>query len=318
MLTVLGTTTVDIFVRGVEGLPELENDEFSNRSLVWLDNSVVPTLGGNGGNAAYAAGALGEDVRLWSAVGADPFGELALGWLRSRNVNTIDLLVSDEAGTATTVVLTDKDLRRNSFHYPGPINSFVPGSHVMGATGDWLLMTSYPLLLNWRGDAALTLLKQAKHAGVHTALDVGPILGPPVSMGELEPLLPNIDVLLCNEYELEQVIGAGMEGGVQWAISCGASAAVIKRGAQGAIVFSSTWSNGLDVPGFHVKVVGTVGAGDSFDVGFLYAYSRGNSIEESARFANAVAALVVSSPRGILDAPSADEVQAFLNKTSSK
>jgi len=87
---------------------------------------------------------------------------------------------------------------------------------------------------------------------------------------------------------------------------------VVKRGEQGAAIFSSAESAQIEVPCFPVQAVGTVGAGDSFDAGFLYAYDRGSSPEESARFASAVAALVVSAPRGILDAPDADAVRAFL------
>ena len=40
--------------------------------------------------------------------------------------------------------------------------------------------------------------------------------------------------------------------------------------------------------------------------------NRGGRIEQALRFGNAVAALVVSSPRGVLDSPSLAEVEAFL------
>src|SRR5690242_3392058 len=132
MLTVLGTTTVDIFIRGVDTMPERGDGEFSNRSLVWLDRPVLPTLGGNGANAAYAAGALGDDVRLWSCIGPDPFGDMVLGWLKSRNVDTSDMYISAGAGTSTTVVVTDTLLRRNSFHYPGPVSEFAPTARSAG------------------------------------------------------------------------------------------------------------------------------------------------------------------------------------------
>lgn len=320
MLTVLGTTTVDIFIRGVEAMPEQGDGEFSTRSLVWLNNAVLATLGGNGANAAFAAGALGENVRLWSCIGSDPFGEMVLGWLKSRNVDTTGLYVSTGAGTSTTVVVTDTLLRRNSFHYPGPVSEFAPTSLSSGTgtgtgaglKGDWLLITGYPLIHRWRGEATRALLSEAHGKGVHTALDIGPILGAPLTVDELEPLLPLLDVLLCNEFELGEVTGESVEQGAQWALSAGARIVVVKRGERGATIFSSSGRGRTDVPCFPVKTIGTVGAGDSFDAGFLYAYSRGLSLEESARFGNAVAALVVSAPRGILDAPDAATVQAFL------
>ena len=49
----------------------------------------------------------------------------------------------------------------------------------------------------------------------------------------------------------------------------------------------------IETPGFAVPggCKDTTGAGDSFRVGLLYGMIRGESIEESARMANAVAAL---------------------------
>jgi sugar/nucleoside kinase (ribokinase family) len=313
MLTVLGTTTVDIFIRGVEAMPEQRDGEFSNRSLVWLDRPVLPTLGGNGANAAYAAGALGDDVRLWSCIGADPFGDMVLGWLKSRGVDTSDMYISTGAGTSTTVVVTDTLLRRNSFHYPGPVSEFVPTAHNTdaGKEGDRLLVTGYPLLQKWRGEATRNLLREAQSRGVRTALDIGPMIGSPVTVKELEPLLPSVDILFCNEFELGEVTGSEPGQGARWALSAGAQMVVVKRGEQGAAIFSME-STQIEVPCFPVQALGTVGAGDSFDAGFLYAYDRGSSPEESARFASAVAALVVSARRGILDAPDADAVRAFL------
>jgi ribokinase len=314
MLTVLGTTTEDIFIRGVEAMPEQGDGEFSNRSLVWLDGPVLPTLGGNGANAAYSAGALGIDVRLWSCIGTDSLGDMVLGWLKSRKVDTSNLYVSTSTGTSTTVVVTDTLLRRNSFHYPGPVSEFVPTAHSIdaGKDGDWLLVTGYPLLQKWRGEATRTLLSDAHGRGVRTALDIGPLIGLPVTVEELEPLLPSVDVLFCNEFELGEVTGENVDESAHWIMYAGAGRVVVKRGEQGATIFSPDMSR-IDVPCFPVQTIGTVGAGDSFDAGFLYAQCRGSSPEESARFANAVAALVVNAPRGILDAPDGDAVRAFLN-----
>jgi ribokinase len=314
MLTVLGTTTLDIFIRGVDAMPEQGDAEFSNRSLVWLDRPVLPTLGGNGANAAYAAGALGNDVRLWSCIGADPFGDMVLGWLKNRNVDTSDMHMSTSAGTSATVVVTDTLLRRNSFHYPGPVSEFAPTARSAGTGhgGDCLLVTGYPLLQKWRGEATRHLLREAHSHGVRTALDIGPMIGPPVTVEELEPLLPSVDILFCNEFELGEVTGSEPKQGARWALSAGAQMVVVKRGEQGAAIFSAEGSTQIEVPCFPVRAIGTVGAGDSFDAGFLYAYDRGSSSGESARFASAVAALVVSAPRGILDAPDADAVRAFL------
>jgi sugar/nucleoside kinase (ribokinase family) len=67
------------------------------------------------------------------------------------------------------------------------------------------------------------------------------------------------------------------------------------------------------VPGFRVPVVDTTGAGDCFAAGFVHGVLSGWPPEQSARFANAVAAIKVMHHGGHTGSPRLDEVQAFLS-----
>ena len=92
-------------------------------------------------------------------------------------------------------------------------------------------------------------------------------------------------------------------------------AVVVKTGQMGAMLFDSRSGQETVVPAFEAEREGAgSGAGDSFNAGFLFAYSRGESLEESARFAAATAALVAGAPRGVLDAPGEMDVREFLAK----
>ena len=101
----------------------------------------------------------------------------------------------------------------------------------------------------------------------------------------------------------------------------GAGCVVIKRGAAGAVVMGRDDSSAgsedgpIHVPGFAVDVQTTVGAGDSFNAGFLLAVREGASIEKAARFANAVAATVVSTRDRPLDALSREAVSRLIEKS---
>jgi sugar/nucleoside kinase (ribokinase family) len=57
-----------------------------------------------------------------------------------------------------------------------------------------------------------------------------------------------------------------------------------------------------------------VGAGDSFNAGFLFARGGGASLEQALISGNATAALVVSSSRGVLDAPGLAQVEALMGE----
>ena len=91
---------------------------------------------------------------------------------------------------------------------------------------------------------------------------------------------------------------------------------VIKQGAAGASLWSAT--ERIHVPAFPVAVKISVGAGDSFNAGFLYGVQQGWRLAEAMRFGNAVAALVVAGERGIFDAPSLAAVEALLAATQQR
>ena len=311
MLTVIGNTTVDIFVRGIQRLPDRAEDEFSNASFVWTHEPVVPTLGGNAGNTAYVFASLGGQARLWSAVGTDPQGELAIGWLRRAGVDTEGLEIREDVGTSTTTVISDLALRRHTYHYPGASQVYRPHRRSPGGPGDWLLATGYTLLPGWRGTPIADLLMRAHESGISTALDFGPALTAPVTRDELLPMLPGLSLLISNRFELEQATRLDMEEGAAWALSGGAGAVVVKLGVEGAAIFGSD-GTAVRVPCFPTEVSGTVGAGDAFNAGLLFAHSKGAALEESARFGNATAALVIGSLSGILDAPSAVAVRSLV------
>jgi len=70
----------------------------------------------------------------------------------------------------------------------------------------------------------------------------------------------------------------------------------VTRGAAGCLV--RTPSEVVDVPGIHVPVADTVGAGDAFAAALLTQHFEGKSLREAARFANAYAAVVASKVGG--------------------
>jgi ribokinase len=75
---------------------------------------------------------------------------------------------------------------------------------------------------------------------------------------------------------------------------------VIKLGADGALWLPSGSAKPQRVPGHRIVVANTVGAGDTFNGALLAALERGRSFPAALRFANAMAASVVRSARGVV------------------
>jgi sugar/nucleoside kinase (ribokinase family) len=80
---------------------------------------------------------------------------------------------------------------------------------------------------------------------------------------------------------------------------------VIKRGSEGAIAFCGPQS--WHVPAERAHFVDAVGAGDSFNAGFLHAWIRGWPMERALELGNRTGALSVAASGG---------TAAFRNKTT--
>ena len=101
-------------------------------------------------------------------------------------------------------------------------------------------------------------------------------------------------------HELQHRYGAGIVG--------------ITLGEKGSLLLCE--NEFIETPGFAVPggCKDTTGAGDSFRVGLLYGLIKGESIEESARIANAVAALKCRAVGARTALPLPEEVDGLLKK----
>jgi ribokinase len=93
-------------------------------------------------------------------------------------------------------------------------------------------------------------------------------------------------------------------------LEAGARCVIVKEGAWGSTLF--TEQERVEVPAFTVATDFTVGAGDSFNAGFLVAVEQEMEPRQALRFANAVAALVVEAKNGVPGAPTLDQVTELL------
>ena len=321
MFTVIGTCTVDLFVSNLAGMPRSEGDEFTVDSLVFHDEPLRTSLGGNGANSAYALARLGAEVNLVGGLGEDHLGDWMASQLEDAGVGMGSVKRYLGKGTATTLILSDREQNRLAFHHEGA-NRAVDGSSIGSSLvrgSDMLLLTSYSIMPGLRPYGAVELFREARQSGTRTAVDIGPAIGEPAHLEELRPLLALTNYFICNEHELAVCTG-GVElaAGMAAILECGAGCVVIKRGAEGAVVLerdgiaASSIGGPTHVPGFPVEVQTTVGAGDSFNAGFLLAVQEGSTAEQGARYGNAVAATVVSTSDRPLDALSREVVSRLI------
>ena len=313
MFVVIGSTTADLLVLSQEPLANPGGEGFQASNLVFTGTPLSFSMGANGGNSAYVLAGLGVPTALCSAVGQDALGKTLADWLETRGVNLDGLTRSDTRATSTSVILMSDADNQVVFHHRGA-NTGVRLEHMSDsliAEADVLLATSFPLLPEMRAGGFAQALTRAHESGAITALDIGPAIGDPVTMDEIIPLLRVTSYFIANSHEITELAGCDdWEAAATQLLAAGATNVVIKRGAAGASLRRN--DGDVDVPGFQVDAGASVGAGDAFNAGFLYGVQQEFTPEQAVRFGNAVAALVVSGERGIMDSPSLAEVERLL------
>ncbi len=314
MFVVIGTTTVDLFVLSPDAAPDQAADGFRADNLVFTSDPLRLSMGGNGGNSACVLAGLGAPTALCSAVGHDLLGDMLVDWLSARGVVLDGLIRSPTYATSTSVIIMADAASQQVYHHLGATAAIaanaIPERLLTGA--DVLLVTGLPLMARLRTEGgAAQALAVAHSAGAITALDIGPALDAPVTLDELTPMLGQIDYLIANEHELAALgIGDDWEATSARLIDAGARHVLIKGGRRGAALRSPDMR--IDAPAFPVRAVVSVGAGDSFNAGFLYGVQQGWSPARALHFGAATAALVIAGEDGTLGAPVLAEVEGKL------
>jgi sugar/nucleoside kinase (ribokinase family) len=140
------------------------------------------------------------------------------------------------------------------------------------------------------------LFATLKQAGLTISLDPNDDPAQRWDRGILEALR-FVDVLMPNEREACQLAREPHLDGAIAVLRQLVPLLVVKCGANGASGYSATQS--WHVPARPVDVVDAVGAGDSFNAGFLHAWIRGWPIEQALAFGNSTGAWSTTASGGV-------------------
>ena len=156
--------------------------------------------------------------------------------------------------------------------------------------------------------ACLSLAKRAKEVGTLVSIDLDNIFT------GLEDLLPHVDILVTSAELPSRMFGIDDERTALKALrdKFGSAIVGITLGENGSLLLCG--DSFIETPGFPVPggCKDTTGAGDSFRTGLLFGLVSGDSIEETARMANAVAALKCRAVGARTSLPTRDELDALL------
>jgi sugar/nucleoside kinase (ribokinase family) len=286
-VTVVGELNLDLILYG------LPDDLEPEKELLVGDMAL--TLGSSSAIFAHNLAVIGNRVGFISRVGTDPLGKIALERLESGGVDVSHVRsVAGPTKTGLTVIVTGTRNRR-ILTYPGAM--FEMGYDDLDLdylrSGRHFHLSSFYLHRALRPRIA-ELFEQMKRAGLGTSLDTND--DPDDKWDGLDEVLPFVDVLLVNEREacriardnnLEAAVGKLAEQATVVAIKLGRRGARVRRGQQ-------EWTHA----GYAVNAVDPVGAGDSFDAGFLHKYVRGADLQACLASGNRAGAFSTTRPGG--------------------
>lgn len=293
-------------------------------------------VGGSPTNIAMGTSRLGLASGAFTAVGDDTVGEFVLRYLRDMGVSTDFVAVKSGKRTSLALVgVQPPDQFPLTFYRDDPADIYLNSDDAAALPLDEIeavLLSGDVFSRGSSPDAARRVAEIASHRGltIYMDLDLRPTQWPtPHSYGlNLRPILPWVDVLIGTEEEFFALlapepgpvaVGARvtevdrelLEAMVETLLETGTVATVVvKRGPAGATVL--TVSGRLEVPGFRVQPVNTVGAGDAFASGLIARRAGGDEWAEACRFANACGAIVVTRHGCSVAFPTHQEVIDFM------
>jgi sugar/nucleoside kinase (ribokinase family) len=302
-ISVVGELNLDLVLYGLPEKLELDREH--------LATALGLTLGSSSAIFAHNFALLGNRVGFSSAIGDDPLGGLCLARLAESGADLSRVRRFAGRQTGLTVILP-RPQKRYILTYPGVMAEMrfedLDLDYVCSARH--LHLSSYFLQRGLRPRVP-ELFQLAKQAGLTTSLDTN---DDPDGLWEPDVLdaLRFVDVLLPNEYEACRLAESEDAAGAADILSEKVPVLVIKRGDKG--VLARKGRECFEVAASKVEAVDTIGAGDSFDAGFLHKFIRGAKLEDCLRFGNLTGAFSTTRQGGTEAFRDSAHRAAFLNR----
>ncbi|MCQ2341935.1 MAG: carbohydrate kinase family protein [Paludibacteraceae bacterium] len=285
----LGELNVDLILNRIDGAPEVGKEKFCQ--------DMILTLGSSTAIFAANAAALGSKVAFCGMIGDDSFGDLVESSLQKKGVDTRYLIRQSKYATGATICLSYNEDRAN-VTYQGAMDFFCARDINKGVftAGKHLHISSIFMQTGIRNDI-IAILKEAKANGMTTSLDTQ---WDPSEKWDLDyrELLPLIDVFLPNEKELCCLTGSKTVEEAVEKIRPYMNNAVIKWGNKGSLLLKKDGSERMLKPYLNTHVVDAIGAGDSFNSGFLSRFVQGDSLEDCQQYGNMTGAVNTTAAGG--------------------
>jgi sugar/nucleoside kinase (ribokinase family) len=314
-ITVVGPLNIDLLIVG-EGPDKLD-------TLPTWDGpaDMEMTAAGSVGYNASDLAKLGLDVMVCSCVPDDPLGSFIIEALSRDGVDTSEIQVVANSLTGIGVYMLLFGNRKRPLiyrlpnHKPWP-QSFTPDKINKLLNSKMLHCGGYLHFKDvWHG-VTIEIFQEAQKRGLITALDPQfPLFTMEAPwLIQMKDIIQYVDILFCDETEARKMTALeNLDDCAQKLLSAGPEVVIVKQGANGATVYKQGWK--YHQPSIKPeKLVDSIGAGDAFDAGFLFATLQDWPLEKRTLFASIAAGYTISGVGGSNSFPTRNLIEKKMEK----
>ncbi len=285
---VVGELNVDVILNHITKFPVLGEEV--------LAKGLTITLGSSSAIFASNLSTLGSSVSFIGKIGRDDFGDQIMTSLEAKGVNTQNIVRTDQYNTGVTIVLNFMEDRAN-VTYPGAMHHLTIHDIAEKSLrrAKHLHVSSLFLQEGLHKDI-IHLFRNAKELGLTTSID--PQWDPAGKWElELKNLLPYVDIFMPNAAELMAIT---QKTTLEYALEMlkeFRTTTVVKNGSSGAYLWDGQAL--FHQPAFlNTDVVDSIGAGDSFDAGFIHAFLQNRPLKDCLEFGALMGAINTTNTGG--------------------
>ena len=275
--------------------------------------------GGSSANVAAGLARLGLKVSFFGSLGNDMYGKYVINEMNSDGIDTSNIELLDEFNTAMVIGVVEKSSERSLFVWPpknGAHNKYILNNRSKKKVldCDWLHVSGISLRFSPVRESMIKAMKLCKEKNKIVSFDLNlrtelwgfderfkKVVLEAVSNSSI--IFGNLrEELLCLFDENEDSLYKNLDDDQVLICRDG------ENGALGITVKTKVKSDAVSI-----TPIDSVGAGDAFNTGFIYTFSKGLGIEESLDNGNLVAAykLLGSGARHL---PNEQQLEEFKKK----
>ena len=296
----LGELNVDLILNQIEGEPEVGKEKFAKQMTL--------TLGSSTAIFAANAAALGAKVAFCGMIGDDSFGDLVESSLKAKGVDTRFLIRQNKYATGATICMSYDEDRAN-LTYQGAMDymSLEDIDPEVFKAAKHIHISSIYMQSGVKRDLK-KILELCKENGVTTSLDSQ---WDPAEKWDMDwkTILPLVTVFMPNETELKFLTRCETLDEALEAIRPYVNAAVIKCGSKGSILMRKGQPDRKQDALLNKNVVDCIGAGDSFNSGFIARLAAGDDLVRCQEYGNMTGAVNTTAAGGTTAFTSREDVE---------